>query len=105
MRVVLDFTDPPKQWEKLGHAFRIVARIVVWQSESELLVPLGALFRRDRSWAVFVVANGRAEIRLVDIGERNIHAGRVLSGLQEGEQVILRPSDQVRAGVRVAPRT
>lgn len=104
VRVILDFIDPPEKWEKLGHAFRIVARIVVWQGENELLVPLGALFRRDQSWAVFVMANGRAEVRPIEIGERNIHAAQVLSGLKEGEQVILHPSDQVRDGVRVAPR-
>jgi len=105
VRVILDFIDPPEQWKRLGHSFRVVGRIVVWQSDDELLVPLGALFRRDQSWAVFVVKDGRAELRKIEIGQRNIQAAQVLSGLSEGEQVILHPSDQIQDGVSVAPRS
>ncbi|MCC6946261.1 MAG: HlyD family efflux transporter periplasmic adaptor subunit [Bradyrhizobiaceae bacterium] len=105
VRVILDFTDAPEKWNRLGHAFRVVARIIVWQGGDELQVPLGALFRRDQSWAVFVVKNGRTELRKIEIGQRNIHAAQVLSGLSEGEQVILHPSDQIQDGVSVAPRS
>jgi len=77
---------------------------VVWHSDDVLQVPLGALFREGENWAVFAVADRRAQRRLVKIGERNLHAAHVLDGLKPGEQVVLHPSDRVHDGVRVEPR-
>ncbi len=104
VKVILDFTGPPAEWQRLGHAFRVIARVVIWHSDDALQVPLGALFREGDNWAVFVVADGRAERRLVTIGERNVHAAQVIKGLKAGEQVVLHPSDRVHDGVRVEPR-
>jgi HlyD family secretion protein len=104
VKVILDFTDPLAKWQQLGHGYRVIARATVWRGDDVLLVPLGALFRRDESWAVFVVENGRARQRLVKLGERNIHAARILEGLVAGERVVLHPSDRVYDGVRVVPR-
>lgn len=104
VKVILDFTGPPSEWQQLGHGYRVIARVVIWHSNDALQVPLSALFREGDNWAVFVAANGRAQRRLVSIGERNLHAARVLEGLKLGEQVILHPSDRVHDGVRVMPR-
>lgn len=104
VKVILDFTDPPQQWRQLGHGYRIVARVVVWRGQDVLLAPLGALFRHGDAWAVFVVSEGRAQRRLVQIGERNTRAARVIEGLQPGEFIILHPSDRIRPGVRVQAR-
>jgi len=104
VKVILDFTGPPDEWRRLGHGFRVIARVVVWHSDDVLQVPLGALFREGENWAVFAVADRRAQRRLVKIGERNLHAAHVLDGLKPGEQVVLHPSDRVHDGVRVEPR-
>lgn len=104
VKVVLDFTEPSNAWRQLGHGYRIIARVVVWRGSDLVLVPLGALFRQGESWAVFVVVDGHAQRRLVKIGERNLHAARVLDGLKPGEQVILHPSDRVADGVRIEAR-
>jgi len=104
VKVILDFTGPPAEWRRLGHGFRVIARVVIWHSDDALQVPLGALFRAGDNWAVFVVADGRAQRRLVTIGERNLHAARVLTGLKLGEEVVLHPSDGVHDGVRVELR-
>jgi HlyD family secretion protein len=104
VKVILDFTGPESEWRKLGHGYRVIARVVVWHHNDALQVPLGALFREGENWAVFVVADGRAQRRLVKIGQRNLHAARVLGGLNLGEQVVLHPSDRVHDGVRVEPR-
>lgn len=104
VKVVLDFTEPSNAWQQLGHGYRIIARVVVWRGSNLVLVPLGALFRQGESWAVFVVVDGRAQRRLVKIGERNLHAARVLDGLKPGEQVVLHPSDRVADGVRIEAR-
>jgi len=104
VKVILDFTGPPAEWQELGHGFRVIARVVIWHSNDALQVPLGALFREGDNWAVFVVTNGRAERRLVTIGERNLHAARVLKGLTSGDKVVMHPSDRVHDGVKVKPR-
>ena len=68
-----------------------------------LSIPVGALFRDGSDWAAFAVAEGRARLRILRIGERNEDLAQVLEGLAEGEQVILHPGDAVADGVRVAP--
>jgi HlyD family secretion protein len=104
VRVVLDLVDRPEAWRRLGHTFRVVARIIVWRGEGVVQVPIGALFRSGESWAVFVIADGRARLRALEIGERNQRYARVAAGLGEGEAVILHPGEAVRDGVRVEPR-
>lgn len=104
VKVILDFTGPPQEWRQLGHGYRVIGRVVVWHRDDVLQVPLGALFREGNDWVVFVVADGRAQRRLVKIGERNLHAAQVLDGLKAGERVVLYPSDRVHDGVRVEPR-
>jgi HlyD family secretion protein len=102
--VIVDFVDPPERRPNLGDAYRVEARIVVWESADVLKVPAGALFRRGPEWAVFAVVDGRAEERVVRVGHRSDTEAEVLAGLSEGEQVVLYPGDRVGPGVRVAPR-
>ena len=67
-------------------------------------VPLGALFRREGGWAVFVVEQGRAALRTVEVGHRNQTMAEVARGLSEGHEVILHPSDRVKDGGKVVKR-
>ena len=69
-----------------------------------LQVPAGALFRHGDGWAAFAIGNGRVRVRPVRIGHRGSLAAEVLSGLSEGETVVVHPGDAVRDGVRVRPR-
>lgn len=101
VNVIADFTTPPPA---LGDGYRVEARLVVWQAEQVLQVPVSALFRCDRAWCTFVATEGRAQQRQVELGPRSELAAVVRSGLDAGEQVILYPSDQVESGVRVAGR-
>lgn len=104
VNVVIDLLDPPQARSGLADGFRIEARIEVWSEPDVLTVPTSALFRHDRSWAVFVVSNGRASARDVGIGRRGPDLAQVESGVEAGEQVVVYPSDRVVGGVRVKPR-
>jgi HlyD family secretion protein len=104
VNVVMDFDDPLEAWSALGDNYRVEVRIVVWEGRSELQVPTSSLLRRGDDWAVFVVEGSRARLRTVVIGRRNGQAAQVLSGLREGERVVLHPSDTITDGSRVAPR-
>jgi HlyD family secretion protein len=99
--VVADFVDPPEKRATLGDAYRVEARIVVWESDNVLKVPAGALFRHGDDWAVFVLARGRVEVRPVKLGQRNASEAEVITGLTAGDTVVQYPSDRIRAGVRV----
>ena len=104
VKVWLDLTDPPSRWERLGHDYRIIAKTVVEESKGVLRLPVSALFRHGDSWAVYVRRNNRARLVRVEIGEKNFDWAQVTGGLQEGDVVVVYPSDRLADGVRVKGR-
>jgi HlyD family secretion protein len=126
VNVVIDFTDPPEKWQRLGHGYRVETRIVLWRGEDVVKLPLSALFRADGTahgdssavsagggastrsvgadWAVFVDEKGRARLRPVARGHHNGLEVEIAGGLEAGERVVLHPSDRVVDGVRLEAR-
>lgn len=104
VNVVIDFTDPPERWRRLGHGFRVEARVVLWEDGAALKVPLTALFRHDGGWAVFAEAGGQAALRPVVISHRTDLEAQILSGLAEGEVVVRYPNDSIAPGTRLRRR-
>jgi len=104
VRTVIDFVDPPRTWSRLGHDFRVIVHVRIWDAENALTLPVGALFRKSDDWAVFAVKDGRARTTLLRIGRRNNRVAEVLSGLSAGDQVVLHPSDRIKDGVAIAAR-
>lgn len=72
--------------------------------DDALIVPSGALFRQSKDWKAYVVEDGRAELRPVDVLRRSGGLAALSAGLEPGEQVIVYPSDSIAPGVRVVPR-
>jgi HlyD family secretion protein len=107
VNVVLDFDSPPaspgagdrEALPALGDGYQAAVRVIVWQSPGVLKVPMGALFRRGDSWAVFVVDRDRARLRTVGIGHHDGVEAEVLSGVAEGERVVVHPGDKIADGV------
>ena len=104
VNVIIDMDDDRELWSSLGDGYRVEARISVWEGEDVLKVPASAVFRSDEAWATFVVEEGTAVVRTVELGETNGLETEVLSGLEEGDAVIAYPSDSVRDGVSVKAR-
>jgi HlyD family secretion protein len=77
--------------------------LILFQSEV-LKLPLGALFRDDDGWAVFLAEGGRARLRRVKIGERDSLSVEIRSGLTAGQRVVLYPSDRIEDGVAITER-
>lgn len=90
--------------EALADAYRIEARIVIWRSDSVLKVPVSALFRNQDGWATFVFDDGRARLRIIEVGQRTAFDVQVLSGLTASEHTILHPSNDITDGTRVRMR-
>lgn len=105
VNVIIDFADPPARWKRLGHGFRVEVRVVLWEHETVMRLPLTALFRVDNQWNVFVDESGRAHRRAIEIGRSNGLMVEITAGLSEGERVVLHPSDRVSEGVRVGSGT
>lgn len=101
VKVRVDFLDETPPGRELGDRYRVEARIVTWRGENVLQVPAGALFRRGSDWTTFVVVDGRAEQRTLQVAHHNGVAAEILSGLVEGDRVIVHPPDRIRHGVRV----
>ena len=99
--VVADFEAVPPG---LGDAYRVDARIVVAEKADAIRVPAGALFRRDGKWHAFTVEGGRLALRVVEAGLRGSRDVEIVSGLAEGEPVVLYPGNDLSEGARVAPR-
>jgi HlyD family secretion protein len=101
VNAVLDLQDPPPA---LGPGFAVRVELEVWRGETVVQVPNGALFRSGNVWSAFVVTGGRASAHAVGTGRRNGQVAEVLSGLAQGDLVIVYPSDAIADGVPVAPR-
>lgn len=101
VNLVLDLEDKDP---RLGHGFRVYARLTLWQSEETLQLPISALFRDGRQWSLFAIRDGRAKQVPVEIGHMNDEVAELIGGLAEGDQVILHPSDVISDGTLVEQR-
>lgn len=104
VNVVLDPAGDGEAWARLGDAFRVQVGVVVADDADALRVPASALFRREGVWAVFVVEGDQARVRSIEIGNQNGFHASVLGGIEQGETVVLHPSDALEDGMRVERR-
>ncbi len=103
VNVIAEFDPGQPDVRTLGDGYRVELRVVVWESAGVLRVPGGALFRLGQRWAAFAVAGGVSRRRVVEVGHRGDRDVEILSGLAEGEQVVLHPSEKLEDGVAVVP--
>jgi multidrug efflux pump subunit AcrA (membrane-fusion protein) len=98
VNVVADFLDAKTAY---GDGYRVETRIVIWEGENVLKVPISALFRTGEKWSVFTIEGKKAKLREVEIRHRSAAEAEVLNGLSEGETVILHPPKAISDGTRV----
>lgn len=101
---VVRLNSPATAHEGLGHGFRVEARIVIWEDDDTLMVPVSALFRERGQWTVFRLENGKAMRQAVQLGSNNGVDAQLLDGLAEGDQVVLYPSSSLSDGQQVRQR-
>ena len=104
VNVLLDIVSPHTDWQALGHGYQVDVRVVLWQKEQALRVPLTALFRIGEDWALFVEQNGRATQRLIEVGHVTSKYAEVVSGLVEGEKIVVYPGRGIEQGTKIAGR-
>jgi HlyD family secretion protein len=102
--VISDITSEPSQWQSLGDGYRVEAEFILWQSDDVLQIPASSLFRTSDDWSVFVVENGKAIRRIVQVGQRNGLSAEITAGLSEGDSVITHPDRAIDDQVPVTQR-
>ena len=101
VNIVIDPTAVPPG---LGHNYRVLAKIEIWEKDNTISVPISALFRSGGKWTVFVVENDTAHLRQITIGRLNSRYAEVLDGLKQDEIVVLYPNDLLEDGSLVEER-
>lgn len=104
VNVIIDLGEPRERWAALGDGYRVEVHIVVWRGDDILRAPASAVFRREERWCTFVVENGIAHLREVELGHRARDHVEILSGIPEGATIIVYPGERIADGVEVAPR-
>lgn len=100
--IVADIVSPPQQWQRLGDQYRVDAVFIVWRGEDVVHIPTSALFRiNGTGWATFVVENGVARLREVEVGYRSGLRAEIRSGLSAGETVIVHPDGSIEDGTAI----
>lgn len=101
---VFDLITPATDRPGLGHQYAVFLKVVEWEAEDVLMMPVSAMFRDGDGWAVFVNDGGVARQKAVEIGHQSDRMVELLSGLSEGDQVIPHPADTIADGVRIVDR-
>ena len=86
------------------HGFRVDVRVVVWEADDVLTVPLTALFRSGDGWALFVDDQGTARQVSVQTGRRAGLRVEVTGGLDAGARVVVSPGERIADGTGVVER-
>ena len=91
-----------KKYEPLlGDNFRVQAKSVLREEPNVLQVPVSSLFKGRNDWRLFVIEHDKAVERSVKIGMRGTYQAEVLSGLKEGDKVVVHPTNDLKDGISV----
>jgi HlyD family secretion protein len=78
-----------------------VVHLRVREAVGAITVPAAAIFNADGRDSVWAVRDGKAQPIPVTVGVQGQDVVQILSGLNEGQQVVVRGTDQVRSGQEV----
>lgn len=101
---LLDLTGDSAGKTTLGDAYRVEATFIVWSQDAVLQVPASALFRAGNGWALYKTDGRRAFLQTIEVGRRSALGAQILSGVEEGQSVIVQPDSAIRDGSRVRIR-
>ncbi len=102
--VIVDIASPRETWISLGDGYRVEVKIIVGETDHATVVPVGALFRRGDAWNVFVVEDGRAQIRQIQVAHLSAGLADVAEGVRPGEIVVLYPPAALAEGRKIKLR-
>jgi HlyD family secretion protein len=98
-RVTVEISFGSASTLRLGS--NVDVEIAVEKKEKVLRVPDLAVFEKDHKNCVYVIEGGKAVLRRLETGLEGEDFIEVISGLSEGERVIVSPGEDVEDGIRV----
>jgi HlyD family secretion protein len=104
VNAIVDITSLPEKWHALGDGFKVDVRVLVQVVENAVKIPVSALFPVGARSGLFVLDNGHARLREIEVAARNGVDAWVKSGLTKGTQVIIYPDTKLKDGDRVKAR-
>lgn len=78
-----------------------IVHLRVREAADAVVVPASAVFSADGRDAVWVIRDGRAEQTVVTVGVQGQDLVQIVSGVAAGDRVVVRGTDQVRAGQEI----
>jgi len=93
--------DDGQQPPGLRQNQRLSARIVLDTRENVLMVERGPFLEQDGGRVAYVVAGSSAARRPIQTGASSLNAVEIVSGLQEGERIVISGTDQFANADRV----
>ena len=104
VNAIIDITSPPEKWLALGDGFKVDVRVLVQVVENAVMTPVSALFPVGARSGLFVLDNGHARLREIEVAARNGALAWVKTGLAKDTQVIVYPDTKLKDGDRVKTR-
>ena len=98
-RVKVEITLSNTAEIRLGNDMTV--EIIAASKENVARVPKEAIFEISKKEHIYVIENGKAVLRPVEIGLKGKYYTEIVDGLKEGELVILSPSNDISDGTRV----
>ena len=87
--------------EGLRPGYDLDVKIIINSRKNVLLVPENAVFEKEEKDFVFVNENGKAVLREINKGIESTKQIEVISGLKEGEMVIMSPDKSLEEGLAI----
>jgi multidrug efflux pump subunit AcrA (membrane-fusion protein) len=78
-----------------------VAHLSVRSASSAVVVPAASVFNADGRDQIWIVRNGKAERTPVTVGVAGTDLVQITNGVNEGDRIVVRGADQVRAGQKL----
>lgn len=85
----------------LRPGYDLDAKLVVEEKENTLIIPESAVFKNEGKNYVFVNEKGKGMLREINTGIESNKEIEVLSGLKEGEKVIISPDEELEEGIKI----
>lgn len=102
--VVVTLESPREVWRALGDGYRVETHVTVERREGATRAPTSALFRTGEGWSAYVIEGANVRLRAVETGLWSRDVVEIVSGLEEGDRVVVYPGERVVDGVEVTVR-
>ncbi|WP_168198293.1 efflux RND transporter periplasmic adaptor subunit [Crassaminicella thermophila] len=101
VKVEIDFTENNVDLSKLKVGYEVDVKIILWTKQDVLFVPDRSIFTYKDGNYVFAIENNTAILKKVKVGVEGEDRTEIVSGLNEGEKIVLSPYKDLEEGIKI----